>query len=87
MIITRYFSVKEDTITYTFEEGRKKSFELLELKEKNEMNGMEIISKKTEESIKNGKYIIFSEYVVIMDIAEEQPIESNIPWENTDDMS
>lgn len=87
VIITRYFSVKEDTITYTFEEGRKKSFELLELKEKNEMNGMEIISKKTEESIKNGKYIIKADYVVLMNIAEEQQIESDVAWENTDDMS
>ena len=27
------------------------------------------------------------DYIILTDIAEEQPIESNIPWENTDDMS
>ena len=31
--------------------------------------------------------VAFCDLEGIMDIAEEQPIESNIPWENTDDMS
>ena len=87
MIITRYFNVKENNVTYGFEEGKAKAYEALLKKEREELEDTEIISRKTQEMIKGGKYIIFSEYVVIMDIAEEQPIESNIPWENTDDMS
>lgn len=87
MIITRYFNVKENNVTYGFEEGKAKAYEALLKKEREELEDTEIISRKTQEMIKGGKYIIFSEYVVIMDIAEEQPIESNIPWKNTDDMS
>lgn len=87
MIITRYFNVKENNVTYGFEEGKAKAYEALLKKEREELEDTEIISRKMQEMIKGGKYIIFSEYVVIMDIAEEQPIESNIPWENTDDMS
>jgi len=86
-IVTRYFSVKENTIIYNFEQGRSKAFELLEAKEKELMAEMEILSRKTEEKIKNGKYIINADYIVLMDISEEQPIESDIPWENSDDMS
>ena len=48
---------------------------------------MEIISRKTEEFVKDEKYIINADYIVLMDIAKEQPIESDIPWENSDDMS
>ena len=48
---------------------------------------MQIVSRKTEEKIKNGKYIINADYIVLMDIGEEQPIESDIPWKNSDDMS
>ena len=51
------------------------------------MAEMKIISKKLSEKIKNEKYIINAEYIVLMDICEEQPLESDIPWENTDDMS
>ena len=87
MIITRYFNVKENNVTYGFEEGKAKAYEALLKKEREELEDTEIISRKMQEMIKGGKYIIFSEYVVNMDIAEEQPIESNIPWENTDDMS
>ena len=87
LIITRYFNVKENNVTYGFEEGKAKAYEALLKKEREELEDTEIISRKMQEMIKGGKYIIFSEYVVIMDIAEEQPIESNIPWENTDDMS
>ena len=48
---------------------------------------MEIISRTVEEKIKDNKYILKAEYICLMDIAEEQPIESDVPWENTDDMS
>ena len=51
------------------------------------MAEMEIISRKITEKAKNNKYIIEAEYIVLMNIAEEQPIDSDIPWENTDDMS
>ena len=84
---TQYFTVKENSITHNFDEGKAGALKLLEQKEKEEMSDMEIISRKTEEMIKDGKYIINADYIVLMDIAEEQPIESNIPWENTDDMS
>ncbi len=87
LITTRYFNVKENTITYNFEQGRAKAFELLEKTEKKTMENMQIVSRKTEEKIKNGKYIINADYIVLMDIGEEQPIESDIPWENSDDMS
>ena len=86
-IVTRYFSVKENTITYNFEQGRAKAFELLEKTEKKTMANMQIVSRKTEEKIKNGKYIINADYIVLMNIGEEQAIESDIPWENSDDMS
>ena len=58
-----------------------------EEKEKIEMADMEIISKKVEEKVKDGKYILKADYICLMDIAEEQDILSDIPWENTDDMS
>ena len=87
LIITRYFSVKQNSITYNFEQGRQKAYNQLALKEKADMKDMEIVSRTTEEIIKDGKYIINADYIVLMDIAKEQPIESDIPWENTDDMS
>ena len=87
LIITRYFDVKENNITYNFEYGKEAAHKLLLKKEKEELSEAEIISKRTQETIKNGEYIINSEYIVIIDIAEEQPIESDVPWENTDDMS
>ena len=69
------------------ENSKIKALELLEEKERKEMAEMKIISKKLSEKIKNEKYIINAEYIVLMDICEEQPLESDIPWENTDDMS
>ena len=56
-------------------------------KENEELGKAKIISRKIEEKIKDGKYIIKADYIVLMNIAEEQPIASDIPWENTDDMS
>lgn len=89
IIVTKiqHYSVKGNTITHNLEEGRIEAFELLRKKEKETMSDMEIISRKTEEKIKNGKYIINADYIVLMDIAEEQPIESDVPWENSDDIS
>ena len=85
--ITTYYSVKQNTITHSIENSKIKALELLEEKERKEMAEMKIISKKLSEKIKNEKYIINAEYIVLMDICEEQPLESDIPWENTDDMS
>ena len=85
--ITKYYSVKQNTITHSVENSKIKALELLEEKERKEMAEMKIISKKLSEKIKNEKYIINAEYIVLMDICEEQPLESDIPWENTDDMS
>ena len=48
---------------------------------------MQIISKKLDEKVKDGKYIITADYICLMDIAEEQDILSDVPWENTDDIS
>ena len=84
---TEYFNVKVNNITYSFEEGKNAAFSLLLEKEAEEMAEMEIISRKITEKVKNNKYIIEAEYIVLMNIAEEQPIDSDIPWENTDDMS
>lgn len=86
-IHTRYYAVKRNTITYTAEQAKGGAFQLLEQKEAEEMSNMEIISRKTEEKIANGKYIIRASYDCIMDIAEEQDILSDVPWENTDDIS
>lgn len=86
-IRTKYYAVKRNTITYTAEQAKGGAFQLLEQKEAEEMSNMEIISRKTEEKIANGKYIIRASYDCIMDIAEEQDILSDIPWENTDDIS
>lgn len=86
-ISTKYYTVKRNTITYTAEQAKGGAFQLLEQKEAEEMSNMEIISRKTEEKIANGKYIIRASYDCIMDIAEEQDILSDVPWENTDDIS
>lgn len=86
-IRTKYYAVKQNTITYTAEQAKGGAFQLLEQKEAEEMSNMEIISRKTEEKIANGKYIIRASYDCIMDIAEEQDILSDVPWENTDDIS
>lgn len=86
-ICTKYYVVKRNTITYTAEQAKGGAFQLLEQKEAEEMSNMEIISRKTEEKIANGKYIIRASYDCIMDIAEEQDILSDVPWENTDDIS
>ncbi len=84
---TAFFNVKENNITYDFEEGKTGGYNLLLKKEKEEMSKMEILSRKTTEKIKEGKYIIEANYLVLMNIAKEQPIDSNVPWENSDDMS
>lgn len=86
-ICAKYYAVKRNTITYAAEQAKGGAFQLLEQKEAEEMSNMEIISRKTEEKIANGKYIIRASYDCIMDIAEEQDILSNVPWENTDDIS
>lgn len=86
-IRTKHYAVKRNTITYTAEQAKGGAFQLLEQKEAEEMSNMEIISRKTEEKIANGKYIIRASYDCIMDIAEEQDILSDVPWENTDDIS
>ncbi len=83
----RYFSVKYNSITHDFEQGRAAAYDLLDKKEVELMNEMEVLSRKTEEKVKDGKYFINASYIVLMNIAQEQPIESDIPWENTDDMS
>jgi len=87
VIITRYFDVKSNNITYNFNQGRDGAFELLEEMEEKELFDAEIISRIDYEKVKNNKYIIKSDYICLMNIAEEQPIESDIPWENTDDIS
>lgn len=87
LITTRFYSVKEKDITYNFEQAKDGAYALLSEKEKTEMKDMEIISRKVTEKVKNNKYILKAEYICLMDIAEEQPIESDTPWENTDDMS
>ncbi len=87
LITTRYFDVKPNSITYDLEQAKKGAFNLLLLKEEKEMKNMEIISKKIEEKVSDEKYIIESKYIVLMDIAKEQPIESDVPWKNTDDIS
>lgn len=84
---TRYFYVKEKTVTYTMEQSKNGAYGLLEEKEKEEMAEMQIISKKLDEKVKDGKYIIKADYICLMDIAEEQDILSDVPWENTDDIS
>ena len=86
-LCTKYFAVKQNTITYTAEQAKGGAFQLLEQKEAEEMSNMEIISRKTEEKIANGKYIITATYDCIMNIAQEQDILSDVPWENTDDIS
>lgn len=86
-IRTKYYAVKRNTITYTAEQAKGGAFQLLEQKEAEEMSNMEIISRKTEEKIANGKYIIRASYDCIMDIAEEQDLLSDVQWENTDDIS
>lgn len=86
-LCTKYFAVKQNTITYTAEQAKGAAFQLLEQRETEEMNEMEIISRTVQEKIADGKYIITATYDCIMNIAQEQDILSDVPWENTDDIS
>ena len=86
-LCTKYFAVKRNTITYTAEQAKGGAFQLLEQRETEEMNEMEIISRTVQEKIADGKYIITATYDCIMNIAQEQDILSDVPWENTDDIS
>ncbi len=86
-IRTKYYAVKRNTITYTAEQAKGGAFQLLEQREAEEMNEMEIISRTVQEKIADGKYIITATYDCIMNIAQEQDILSDVPWENTDDIS
>ena len=85
--ITQYFDVKGNDITLNPTEAKTEAYKKLNKKENEELGKAKIISRKIEERIKDGKYIIKADYIVLLNIAEEQPIESDIPWENTDDMS
>ncbi len=84
---TRYISVKEKNITYDMEQAKSGAYQLLKEKEDTDMEKMQIISRRTEEKVSDGNYIIKADYICLMDIAEEQDILSDIPWENTDDIS
>ena len=86
-LCTKYFAVKQNAITYTAEQAKGGAFQLLERRETEEMNEMEIISRTVQEKIADGKYIITATYDCIMNIAQEQDILSDVPWENTDDIS
>ena len=86
-LCTKYFAVKQNTITYTAEQAKGGAFQLLKQRETEEMNEMEIISRTVQEKIADGKYIITATYDCIMNIAQEQDILSDVPWENTDDIS
>ena len=87
LIIKRYYDVKYNTITYNFEQGREGAYQLLEHEEEEIFKNAKIISRKDTEKIKDNKYIIKADYICLMDIGQEQALESDIPWENTDDMS
>lgn len=87
LCIRRYFDVKASAITYETDDAAEGALRLLEQYEEKEMKNMEILSRKINEYTKNDKYIVEAEYIVLMNIAVEQIIESDIPWENTDDMS
>lgn len=87
VVIKRFFNVKSDTITYNFEQGKAGAYLLLEQKENEIFKDAAIISRTDMEKIKDNKYIINADYICLMNIAKEQPIESDVPWKNTDDMS
>lgn len=86
-LITQYYDVKEKDITYNFEQGKDGAFQLLEEKEQKDMEALKILSRTTEEKVSKDTYILSASYIVLMDIAKEQDILSDVPWENTDDMS
>ena len=87
LISTRFYDVKENTVTYNLNEAKKNAYDLLSEFEYKKMSEMDIISRKTNEKATEDEYIISAEYTVLMDIAKEEPILSDIPWENSDDMS
>ena len=87
VVIKRFFNVKSDTITYNFEQGKAGAYLLLEQKENEIFKDAAIISRTDMEKIKDNKYIINADYICLMNIAKEQPIESDVPWKNTDDLS
>ncbi len=83
----KFYDVKQNHITYDLKEGKANAYSVLEKFESENMSDMDIISRRTNETATDDEYIINAEYIVLMDIAKEEPILSDIPWKNSDDMS
>ncbi|HQQ88658.1 MAG TPA: sporulation protein YqfD [Oscillospiraceae bacterium] len=82
-----FFDVKQKYVTYDELQAKDGALELLEAKEAQELGEAEILSRELFGSLTDGVYVLRAEYTCIMDIAEEEPILSDVPWENTDSMS
>ncbi|HXK77968.1 MAG TPA: sporulation protein YqfD [Oscillospiraceae bacterium] len=82
-----FFDVKQKYVTYDELQAKDGAMELLEAKEAQELGEAEILSRELFGSVNDGVYVLRAEYICIMDIAEEEPILSDVPWENTDSMS
>jgi len=82
-----FFDVRQKYITYEELQAKDGALELLEEKERQELGEAEILSRELFGSLTEEAYVLRAEYTCIMDIAEEEPILSDIPWENTDSMS
>lgn len=82
-----FYSVKQKYVTYQELQAKDGAMELLETKEEQELGDTEILSRELFGSLTEEAYVLRAEYTCIMDIAEEEPILSDVPWENTDSMS
>ncbi|MBP6886748.1 MAG: sporulation protein YqfD [Oscillospiraceae bacterium] len=82
-----FFDVKQKYVTYNEQQARGGAMELLEQREARELGDTEILSRELFGGLSGETYVLRAEYACIMDIAEEEPILSDEPWENTDSMS
>lgn len=87
--LTKYtfFAVKQKYVTYNERQAEDGAMELLEKKEARELADAEILSRELFGGLSGEAYVLRAEYTCVMDIAEEEPILSDAPWENTDSMS
>lgn len=82
-----FFAVKQKYVTYDERQARDGAMELLEKKEARELKDTEILSRALYGGLSGENYVLRAEYTCVMDIAEEEAILSDAPWENTDSIS
>jgi len=83
----RIYPVKQINITYNREQAKGGARQILEEREAKELKDTEILSRKLYGDVDGETYVLTAEYKCVMDIAKEEPLLSEMPWENTDSWS